>query len=235
MRLFAKDLLILSLLDLIKILKEEQCVFRAIMRTRENVPSDTRRTAILHILIAEEYVNVVVFESNDLLEALILSDEVLTIEHAIIITGHSASGTLKKLGHLLLPHVFIVRVEVYLDVSLRISVLMEQESLFEEFCEGDQRWGPHDARASPLEPPALTIIAQSVVEIVIVTHQVILARVLCRTTSTMLLRRTLFSNVARRNEICRCSDQSQTCSNNATKTESGLAWDKAGERPFRAR
>ena len=168
-------MLIISLLNLTKIIKEKHGVLSAVLWSCEDVPRDASRTTILHIFVSEEHVDVVVFESDFLSEALYLT-KVFPFHHAVIVGYKRAGRWLKEFRHLLLPNILIIRVEVDLDVTSHHAMLLKQESLLEELAEGDKRWGSFEA--SIPESSALAIIAQSVVEVVLIfTDHVILARV----------------------------------------------------------
>ena len=65
-------MLVLGLLDLVQVFEEEHGVFSAIVSPSEDIPGYARRATILDILIAEENVHTAVFESDDLLQALLL-------------------------------------------------------------------------------------------------------------------------------------------------------------------
>ena len=100
-------------------------------------------------------------------------------------------------------------------------MLLKQESLLEELAEGDQRWGSFEA--SIPESSTLTIIAQSVVEVVLIfTDHVILAGVFPG--QIILLRYAFVSNVARRNKVSRGTNQGQTRSNHSKETDCSPAW-----------
>ena len=70
--MFAQIVLVFGLLDLVQVVEEEHGVFSAIVSPGEDVSGNARRTTILDILIAEENVNTAVFESNGILQALLL-------------------------------------------------------------------------------------------------------------------------------------------------------------------
>ena len=123
-RLLAKDMLVLSLLDLVEVVKEKSGVLTAIVGPRENVPRNARRPTVLHIFVAEKDIDAIIFECNCLENALIIA--IIDIIEATIVAANSARRRLHELRHLLFPHILIVRVEVDLDVTPHHTLLLHQ-------------------------------------------------------------------------------------------------------------
>ena len=157
-------MLILGLLDLVEIVEEKFGIFSSIVCSSEDIPGDTSCAAILNIFVTKEDIHVAVFESNRLIEALLLRKIVLlTIVHTVIAADQCSCRSLHELRHLLLPHEFIVRVKIDLYVPLRVSLLLQEKGLLEELREGDEGRWPRGTKSAPLHGFTLTISAQSVV------------------------------------------------------------------------
>ena len=157
-------MLILGLLDLVEIVEEKFGIFSSIVCSSEDIPGDTSCAAILNIFVTKEDIHVAVFESNCLIEALLLRKIVLlTIVHTVIAADQCSCRSLHELRHLLLPHEFIVRVKIDLYVPLRVSLLLQEKGLLEELREGDEGRWPRGTESTPLHGFTLTISAQSVV------------------------------------------------------------------------